>query len=304
MPVDLKETDSRITIANRSGDVLPFSRGILASSLLATGIPTEEAYALASVVQTRLLGASRGQIDAEKLVEIIHQILLDAQSEQAAARWLAWRRAKRSGRPVVVVFSGAPGVGKSTIATRMAFRFGISSVVTSDAIRDVLRTVIPAGVLPELHRSTFELVNPASDSPFTDFSRQSSAVATATAAVAERLSRERRSAILEGVHLTPGLIREALSSHPADPIVIERLIVERSEDGHLAKLERRAVSQPLRHGGRHVADIDKIRAIQAHLQDMADRNGIRTIDTENLAIATHEVVDEIASRIEHGRAAA
>jgi 2-phosphoglycerate kinase len=299
MPIDLMDADRRITIANRSGDVLPFSRGILASSLLSTGIATEEAYRLASVVQSRLLKLRTGAIDAEQLVGMIHEILVDEEPDGTAGRWLAWRTAKRSGRPVVVVFSGAPGVGKSTVAARMAVRFGISSLITSDSIRDVLRTVIPASVLPELHRSTFELVDSEGPGQFSNFDRQANAVANATIAVAHRLAAERRSAVLEGVHLLPGLMGRALASHPARPIVVERLIIERSDDAHKAKLERRAISEPLRLGARHIADIARIRAIQSHLQARADASGTPTIGTANLAMATHEIVDEIAGLVEN-----
>lgn len=294
---DQDEAQNQIVVTNRSGDELPFSRGILASSLLSTGIATEEAYRLSSVVQTRLLRAKAGTINAEALVETIHEILADEESDGTAERWLAWRRAKRSGRPIVVVFCGAPGVGKSTVATRLAVRFGVSSVITSDAIRDVLRTVIPAGVLPELHKSTFELIDKDTQSPFSNFDRQAHAVATATSAVAQRLVTERRSAILEGVHLLPGLITSTLSSHSARPIIIERLITEDSVDSHQSKLSRRALSQPLRSGSRHLADLDNIRSIQSHLQEKAEANSIAEIGTDNLTITTHEIVDEIAKHV-------
>lgn len=297
-PIDIMDADSRITIANRSGDVLPFSRGILASSLLSTGIATEEAYRLASVVQTRLLKFEAGSINAEQLVGLIREILVDEEPNGTAERWLAWRTAKRSGRPVVVVFSGAPGVGKSTMAARMAVRFGISSLITSDSIRDVLRTVIPVSVLPELHRSTFELVDSEGPAQFSNFDRQANAVANATVAVAQRLAAERSSAVLEGVHLLPGFVGLALASHPARPIVIERLIIERSDEAHKAKLERRAISQPLRLGARHIADIGKIRAIQSHLLARADASGTQTIEADNFAMAIHDIVDEIASLVE------
>ncbi len=68
MPADLASRDDRIVIHDRSGNSLPFSRGIMATSLLATGIPTEDAYRLASAVQLRLLETDTNDLDAESLV--------------------------------------------------------------------------------------------------------------------------------------------------------------------------------------------------------------------------------------------
>lgn len=297
MPIDLASVDRRIIVADRSGAQLPYSRGIMATSLLATGVATEEAYRLASLVQDFLVGSGQTALDAERLLSIVAAILKQDAPTGTSERWLAWRRAKRSGRPIVIVFCGAPGVGKSTIATRMAVRFGVTSVITSDAIRDVLRTVVPVGVLPELHRSTFELIEADSPLPFLGFERQANAVAAATAAVAQRLASERRSAVLEGVHLLPGAISKAIAKHPARPIVVERLIVERDEAGHRAKLLRRAEAQPLRAGERHLSELQAIRSIQNYLVRCANLNDIAAINTDDAGLATHDVVDEIVQRI-------
>ena len=47
MPTDLVSDDPNLLITNRRGEVLPYSRGIMATSLLATGVHTEEACRLA-----------------------------------------------------------------------------------------------------------------------------------------------------------------------------------------------------------------------------------------------------------------
>jgi len=38
--------------------------------------------------------------------------------------------------------AGCPGLGKSTISSRLTVRFGITQVVTTDTLREVFRTVI------------------------------------------------------------------------------------------------------------------------------------------------------------------
>ena len=251
----------------------------MATSLLATGVPTEEAYRLASVVQQRLLMQGFRELDNEQLVQLTPDLLLtEANDVGIADRWTAWRRAKRSGRPIAIVLGGAAGTGKSTLATRLAVRLNIPRVVTTDAIRDVLRTVVPDNVVPELHRSTFEIIEPDADDPFGGFLRQCNSVGSAAVAVADRLADEHRSVIIEGVHAISGATTRALADHPAAPIVIERLIVRASAARHEDLLRRRATSEPQRHGDRHLTNFDWIRAIRQRLQDEALSTGVPIVD--------------------------
>lgn len=286
-------------VLDRSDHRLPFSRGIMATSLLATGVPTEEAYRLASVVQQRLLAQGKRELDAEQLVELTHDLLLtETRDGEIADRWTAWRRAKRSGRPIAIVLGGAAGTGKSTLATRLAVRLNIPRVVTTDAIRDVLRTVVPANVLPELHRSTFEVIVPDAADPFSGFLRQCSAVGAAAVAVADRLADEHRSLIIEGVHALPGATTRDLLTHPAHPMVIERLIVQTAEDRHADLLRRRVTSEPQRKGDRHLAGFDRIRMIQERLRTEALNLGVPIIDGGDAGDLTQDIVDEIVRRLD------
>jgi 2-phosphoglycerate kinase len=297
-PPAAQTADSGITILDRAENRLPFSRGIMATSLLATGVPTEEAYRLASIVQRQLLAQGTRELDAEELVALTHGMLLtEARDARIADRWTAWRRAKRSGRPIAIVLGGAPDTGKSTLATQLAVRLNIPRVVTTDAIRDVLRTVVPANVLPELHASTFEVVQPDAVDPFNGFLRQCNAVGAAAIAVADRLADEHRSVIIEGVHVLPGAAARALNDHPAVPIVIERLIVQEASERHADLLRRRATSEPLRGGDRHLAGLDRIRMIQRRLHEEADGASVPIVDGGEAGDLTQDIVDEIVRRL-------
>lgn len=297
MPADLAATDPSIIVHDRNGARLPYSRGIMATSLLATGVHTEEAYRLASLIQGRLLQNGCRDVDGSELLDLALVVMREEEGAGTGVseRWSAWRHAKRSGRPIVVVLGGAPGSGKSTLATRLAVRLDVTRVITTDAIREVLRVVVPEAVLPELHGSTFDVVGERGPMEFAAFDRQCSAVARATGAVASRLATEDRSMILEGVHLAPGAMTRQLSGHPADPIVVERLVMI-DESRHTEHLRARTESEPLRGGHRYLDRFRELRSIQTHLIEQAHAEGIRIVGSHEATELTQDIVDEIAVR--------
>lgn len=265
----------------------------MASSILATGLPAEMAYEIASTIQRELDERGMSEVTADSLASLAGEVIDRIADKSFGLRYRAWRKTKRGGRPVVVVLSGAPGVGKSTVAAKLAVRLGISQVATSDTIREVLRTVIPPSVLPELHASTYELDVPPA---FAGFERQALAVASATAAVADRLAKERRSVLLEGVHLLPGLVGSLLARHPAAPIVVERLLVLDDEGVHRAQLKQRARDEPDRRDARSSHHVDAIRHIQSFLVSYAQRNGIDRYDLSHPLELTQQIVDTIVAK--------
>lgn len=301
MPNDLAPNDVSkvIDVRDRAGTGLPFSKGLMATSVLATGLRTEQAYAIAAEIQQRLHALGVSRIDADALADLACQTIEHQAGSGAAERYRAWRRAKRTGRPVIVVLSGAPGVGKSTLATRLCVRLGITRVVTTDTIREVLRSVIPRSVLPELHISTYETTEThPGDPPLGAFHRQARAVSAATVPVAVRLASEHTSAIIEGVHLLPGYMKQALADHPVRPIVVEMTAVLGNGETHRAHLVRRAHSEPNRDGQRHLRHLDRIRDLQNLLTELALAAEVPVYDIAQSHDLTQRIVDDVVSRIE------
>lgn len=300
MPNDLTPQGDAgwVQVCDPDGTGLPFSKGLLATSILATGLTTDRAYAIAAEVQRELHERRLGQIEADALTGMAAGLIDHHIGTEHAERYRAWLKVKRSGRPLAIAFGGAPGVGKSTLATRLAVRLGITRVVTTDTIREVLRTVIPPTVLPELHLSTFESPEGMSErAQLGSFERQAHAVGAATAAVASRLATEKRSAIVEGVHMLPGQLTQTLSHHPTKPIVVEMLLILGDENLHRAHLSHRINGEPTRGGKRHLDNLTRIRAIQSDLIDMAYSNGVTAYDIANPNRLTQLIVDEVIAQV-------
>ncbi|PFH32214.1 adenylate kinase [Besnoitia besnoiti] len=67
-------------------------------------------------------------------------------------------RLLRVGRPLKLLFMGAPGAGKGTYATRLAKAWSIPHISTGDLIRDEIRAKTPLGNLLQQHANKGDLV--------------------------------------------------------------------------------------------------------------------------------------------------
>jgi 2-phosphoglycerate kinase len=259
-------------------------------------VETDIAYRIAADIERELRDHRQTEIDAEDLVKLTFELITRCVGSEVASRYLAWRQAKRAGCPVFIVLGGAPGVGKSTLATRLAVRLGITRIVTTDTIREVLRTVIPATVHPELHVSTYE-TSDGEDRSLQSFRRQARAVGAATAAVASRLASERRSAIIEGVHLLPGQLRAEFDKGDGHPIVVEMLLTLADEDLHSAHLGCRLNGEPARGGERHLKHFGRIRQLQGILREIAQQSQVEEYDIADPVDFTQRIVDQVVARV-------
>ena len=61
-----------------------------------------------------------------------------------------------------MLLAGTSGTGKSTLAGLLAARLGISTVLSTDSVRHMLRSFIPQAGNPLLWASTYEVGRPAS----------------------------------------------------------------------------------------------------------------------------------------------
>jgi 2-phosphoglycerate kinase len=57
---------------------------------------------------------------------------------------------------MIVLLGGTSGTGKSTVSSLLASRFGISTVLSTDSIRHILRNFMSTEESPVLFASTYE----------------------------------------------------------------------------------------------------------------------------------------------------
>ncbi len=282
---------------------LPYSKGLMASSIMATGLPPSRAYEVAKQIETRLLAARKYSVGIPELRRVTLDILRSTVGEEYAAKFQKWQALSKLDKPMVILIGGTTGVGKSTIATEMAHRLGITRIISTDAIREVMRSIFSRELMPALYDSSFNAWRtlrvplPASADPIIiGFREQASAVAVGVRALIERAITEGAHQIVEGVHLVPGFID--FSAFNNDAFIISILITVDDEDLHRSHFYIREIeTEGFRPFERYRANFDNIRKIGNYIETLAKDNGIPIISSHNLDLTVSVVLEEVISRV-------
>lgn len=272
------------TVVMHRGHGLPYSKGLMSQSLSATGLSPQRAFDLAREIEARLDQRGEPSVDLAGLRALAEDVLREAEGDAAVRRFRAWNRLDRLDRPLIVIIGGAAGVGKSTLATRLAHRLGITRVIATDVIRQVLRAFFTHEAMPVVHRSAFEV-------DLHGFVEQAELVGTGIEAIVDRAGAERTPIVVEGVHAVPGCLPPQLRSAC---VAVDALIVVEDEDTHRAHFALRGAARPAE---RYLARFEEIRALQDHLVARAREEGVAVIDNvgadETLRLLMGLVLDAV-----------
>jgi len=282
----------------RSDYGLPYSKGLMAQSIMAAGLPPERAHALAARIERILHGRGQDEIDVEDLRTLAEQVLLEEEGERVVRRFVQWWRVRSLRRPLVVLLGGVTGVGKSTVATQLAGRLGITRVVATDQVRQVVRAFFSQDFLPAVHHSSFDVakeLSSVSDESATvsGFLRQVHDIAPGIDALVERSIEERTPIVLEGVHLVPGIPEDEIC---AKGITVRALLAVTDEHEHRAHFHMRGAQTP-RSPERYLEAFDRIRALQAHLLVEAKRTGTPIVDEGGLEPTLKRVMEVVLDAV-------
>ncbi|MBT6972275.1 MAG: AAA family ATPase [Euryarchaeota archaeon] len=193
----------------------------------------------------------------------------------------------RQKQPRLVLIAGASGVGKSTISIEAAKRLGFARIISTDAIREVMRSCDPERNIPRLHRSSF--TRGEAGDPVLDWKDSCRVVEAGIDATIARARREGIDLIIEGVHLMPDN-RWLEEWREQGGIAIGFIMIVEVEETHISMLKERD-AHSWRKADRYLAAFDRIRAIQNGAIDLGRMKQWDTLNPTTIA----DPVD----RIEH-----
>ena len=281
----------------------PWSKGLMARALVATGLAPTRAYELARRVDADLLLRGADRLDLDRLAELAVEVLGEADAGRTMRRLRRLQALQHLDTPIVVLVGGATGTGKSTLATEVAHRLGITRVASTDFIRQTMRAFFSSDFMPSVHYSSFEAAlgltkaeeEETGDAALLGFLDQTRNVLVGVEAAIDRALAEGWSMVLEGVHLVPGMLR-ADWEHA---LVVQCVIAISDEDAHRSHFwVRDHATDGLRPLEKYLEGMPEIRLIQDALVERAQRFDVPVIENTSIDEAIGAVLDLVLSRAE------
>jgi 2-phosphoglycerate kinase len=280
---------------------LPYSKGLRASELMVTGLSPFRAYQVAEQVEDRLKERKIASVTQEELDELTIDVLSDLAGERYATNFLKWQEIGSLDVPLVLLIGGATGVGKSTIATQIAVRLGIVRVVASDAVREVMRAMFTAELMPTLYTSSFDADSALREPPprptdrvIVGFREQTAAVAVGIHALVQRAAVEGTSMVMEGAHIVPGFVD--LAGFEDKVLAIPIVITVEDEELHKSHFAARSADSSSRPFERYLKGFQNIRRVQKYIKSQALAHNVPVIPNYSLDQSMTAIIDLVVER--------
>ncbi|MGH2682157.1 MAG: 2-phosphoglycerate kinase [Actinomycetota bacterium] len=283
---------------------LPYSKGLMASQVMVTGMTPYRAYQVAERIEDHLLERQVSSVTSGELRALAVRVLEEVAGDRYAKNFIRWQAVSDLDVPLVILIGGATGVGKSTIATQVAARLGIVRTVATDAIREVMRALFSRELMPTLYTSSFDADSALREPPprpadkvIVGFREQTTAVAVGVHALIERAAVEgarQSSTVIEGAHVVPGFIETVDLEDLVAPIPM--VISVEDEDIHRSHFIARTMDSSRRPFDRYLASFDNIRKVQRYIKSQALSHGWPIVPSYSLDQTIASVIELVVER--------
>jgi 2-phosphoglycerate kinase len=268
----------------------PYSKGLMARALMATGVGAVAAYELARRIELDLDSSGVQATTLERIEELACQLLGQEAGGSAIQRLRRYSDFQELDLPLILLVGGATGTGKSTVATESAYRLGITRVTSTDFVRQTMRAFFSREFMPSIHYSSFEVGGRDADEPnplLNGFLEQTRNVLVGVRAAIDRAMEEGWSMVLEGVHLVPGMFPASIEG----ALVVQCVLAIEDEQEHASHFSTRGDPQGTRAPAKYLQHLGDIRTIQAHIVERARKHRVPVIENEGMQQAVTAVIE-------------
>ena len=286
------------------GPEAPYSKGLMARALTAVGVGEESAYELARLTESDLAQRGEVSVDLDRLGELASDLLGPERGPRAVRQLRRYRDLQELDLPVIILVGGGTGTGKSTVATEVAYRLGITRVTSTDFVRQTMRAFFSREFMPAIHYSSFEAGRATAEegeehddigkAVVDGFLEQTRDVLVGVAASIDRALQEGWSMVLEGVHLVPGMLPPIENA-----LVVQCVLAINDTEAHASHFWiRDNDSEGMRPYEKYLECFDDIRLVQEYILGRAQRHEVPVIQNANLEETVVEVMELVLNAAE------
>jgi 2-phosphoglycerate kinase len=276
---------------------LAFSAGILINSLQTIGISYGAAQAIARNIETRLAARNIKEIDRKELRQMVSRQIRERIGEQTAQKYMRFRKIMELKRPLILMLGGSTGSGKNAVSVLLAHQLDIMNVMTTDIIRESMRTLFSEDVFPLLHTSSY-LAHTKLKAPLkeersrrvTAFREQALRVNAGIRGIIKRAIQEKTSLIINGVHVLPDIITKGEFKQAN---IIKVFTYIKAEEKHKKRFHIRGMASEERSARKYLKNFKTIRIIQNYILNTARANGYPCINNRDIKKTAQKVIDHI-----------
>lgn len=280
----------------------PFSKGVLSRSLTRAKLDINEAYDIASSIESKINEENIEIISTDDLSEMVIRAL-EKYNKEAARNYISWTKIKKFKEPLIVLIAGASGVGTSSTAFEIANRLGIGNMISTDMIREVMRKIVSKDLSPVIHESSYNAYEamriptpPEFDEVITGYKNHITTISVGVDAVIERALTEGISIVVEGVHIVPGFIRQDLLDR--ENVILFTLQVSDPEI-HKGRFYSRSsqmwAGRPLQ---KYLDNFLSIRKIQKYIVMQSQKYNVPVIENIDLSTTIDYMIKTITEKYE------
>jgi len=281
---------------------LPYSKGLMAISIMATGLPPDQAYNIATMIQKALRDEGKPLVSMEQVRRTAEKVMEREVDSKYVDIYRKWQALGKLHKPIIILMGGATGVGKSTVATMLSARLGITRQVSTDVIREVMRSLFAPELIPTLYNSSFRAseklripLPPSTDKVIVGFLEQAAMVWVGIRALIERAIVERTNFIVEGAHVVPGIVDPQFFK---DAYILQVVLAVDDEQQHRSHFEIREVeTEGMRPFSRYLNSFDNIRQIQDYILKLASEQEVPVFPCYNMDQTIGMVLDFIINQV-------
>jgi 2-phosphoglycerate kinase len=212
------------------------------------------------------------------LLEIKNVSFSDALTNNGIkTRAFAFTPRSKKEKPKLVLIGGCTGTGKSTFGMSVALDQGILKCISTDTIRQIMRSFIPKNISPALHRSSYENVpsgNFNDDDPVDTWYETVQVLESSVEGLVIDAIARKQGLVLEGVSISPS--RKLIDLwEEGGGVATGCLLTITNEDTHKSMLTRRGLlagessKQGLKDQEK-IDNFDRIRKIQDEMIKLAN----------------------------------